>query len=77
MIQTLTFLGVLCCESVYSLEVYDPDKPKETAALAKFELNPYPIHHPEGRDMALIHLKQEEEGKRIFLEREGTHTHVV
>lgn len=47
--------------SVYSLEVYDPEKPKE--ALAKFALNPYPIHHPEGRDMALIHLKQEEEGR--------------
>jgi hypothetical protein len=41
---------------VYSLEVYDKHKP-----LAKFALNPYPIHHPEGRDLALIHLKQEEE----------------
>ena len=34
-------------------------------ALAKFALNPYPIHHPEGRDIALIHLKQEEEGTLI------------
>ena len=42
---------------VYSLEVYD-----STKSLAKFALNPYPIHHPEGRDLALIHLKQEEEG---------------
>lgn len=46
---------------VYSLEVYDKHKP-----LAKFALNPYPIHHPEGRDLALIHLKQEEEG--MFVE---------
>jgi hypothetical protein len=44
---------------VYSLEVYDLDKSNE--ALGKFALNPYPIHHPEGRDIALIHLKQEEE----------------
>ena len=48
---------------VYSLEVFDPQKPQE--ALAKFALNPYPIHHPEGRDIALIHLKQEEEGTLI------------
>jgi hypothetical protein len=54
---------------VYSLEVYDPEKPQE--ALAKFALNPYPIHHPEGRDMALIHLKQEEEGKCIGENRSG------
>ena len=46
---------------MYSLEVYDPEKPKE--ALAKFALNPYPIHHPDGRDLAIIHLKQEDEGK--------------
>jgi hypothetical protein len=50
---------------VYSLEVYDPEKPKD--ALAKFALNPYPIHHPEGRDMALIHLKEEDEGKARYI----------
>lgn len=50
---------------VYSLEVFDPKKPQE--ALAKFALNPYPIHHPDGRDMALIHLKQEEEGTYCFV----------
>lgn len=50
---------------VYSLEVFDSQKPQE--ALAKFALNPYPIHHPEGRDVALIHLKQEEEGMCILL----------
>ena len=45
---------------VYTLEVFDPRKPQE--ALGKFALNPYPIHDPDGRDLALIHLKQEEEG---------------
>jgi hypothetical protein len=55
--------------SVYSLEVYDPEKPQE--ALAKFALNPYPIHHPEGRDLALIHLKQEEESKCVGESRSG------
>jgi len=29
--------------------------------LAKFALNPYPIHHPTEMDVAVIHLKQEEE----------------
>lgn len=42
----------------YSLEVFDPQKPAE--ALAKFALNPYPIHHPSGMDLAIMHLKQEE-----------------
>mmetsp|Transcript_21678 Transcript_21678/g.45414 ORF Transcript_21678/g.45414 Transcript_21678/m.45414 type:complete len:535 (+) Transcript_21678:1414-3018(+) len=28
--------------------------------LAKFALNPYPIHHPNDMDVAVIHLKQEE-----------------
>mmetsp|Transcript_15019 Transcript_15019/g.31795 ORF Transcript_15019/g.31795 Transcript_15019/m.31795 type:complete len:760 (+) Transcript_15019:41-2320(+) len=28
--------------------------------LAKFALNPYPIHHPQGMDVAVIHLKQED-----------------
>jgi hypothetical protein len=28
--------------------------------LAKFALNPYPIHHPGGLDLAVIHLKEEE-----------------
>jgi hypothetical protein len=59
-----TVLTLLVYISAYSLEVYDPEKPQE--ALAKFALNPYPIHHPEGRDMALIHLKQEEEGEHIW-----------
>ena len=37
--------------------------------LAKFALNPYPIHHPKGMDVAVIHLKQEDTGEcgRYFL----------
>jgi hypothetical protein len=52
-------------KSVYSLEVFDPESP-EKGALGKFALNPYPIHHPEGRDVALIHLKQEDSALRIL-----------
>lgn len=40
----------------------------ETVSLGKFALNPYPIHHPEGKDIALIHLKQEEETLKILTE---------
>jgi len=40
----------------------------ETVSLGKFALNPYPIHHPEGKDVALIHLKQEEETLKILTE---------
>mmetsp|Transcript_105421 Transcript_105421/g.157820 ORF Transcript_105421/g.157820 Transcript_105421/m.157820 type:complete len:456 (-) Transcript_105421:276-1643(-) len=49
---------------VYSLEVIDAENPG--VALGKVALNPYPIHHPEGRDVALIHLKQEEENLKIL-----------
>lgn len=31
--------------------------------IAKFALNPYPIHHPNGLDVAVIHLKGEDEGE--------------
>jgi hypothetical protein len=31
-------------------------------------LNPYPIHHPENRDVALIHLKDETENLRLMQE---------
>jgi hypothetical protein len=41
-------------------------KNPEKGALGKFALNPYPIHHPEGRDLALIHLKQEDEALKIM-----------
>jgi hypothetical protein len=47
------------------LEVFDEEHP-EKGSLGKFALNPYPIHHPEGRDVALIHLKQEEETLKIM-----------
>lgn len=34
--------------------------------LAKFALNPYPIHHPTGMDLAVIHLKDEDEALRLM-----------
>lgn len=43
----------------YSLEVVRNDN-ENHKPLAKFACNPYPIHHPEGADLAIIHLKQEE-----------------
>lgn len=46
------------------MEVFDSEDPTE--ALGRFALNPYPIHHPEGRDIAFIHLKQEEENLKIM-----------
>jgi len=50
----------------YSIEVYDNHSAGE--ALGKFALNPYPIHHPEGRDIAFIHLQQEGESLKIMKE---------
>lgn len=56
-----------CCE--YVVEVYEatnhvgehqPDEP-----IASFALHPEPLHHPEGKDIALMHLKNE---KRILSE---------
>lgn len=52
--------------STYSLEVFDDEKKGESLGI--FALNPYPIHHPEGRDVAFIHLKQEEENLKIMKE---------
>ena len=46
------------------MDVFDPANPGES--LGKFALNPYPIHHPEGRDLAFIHLKQEEENLKLM-----------
>jgi len=51
-------------QSKYSLEVLDPDNPGKS--FGKFALNPYPIHHPEGRDIAFIHLNREEESLRLL-----------
>jgi hypothetical protein len=50
--------------SKYSLEVLDPDNPGEP--LGKFALNPYPIHHPEGRDVAFIHLNREDASLKLM-----------
>jgi hypothetical protein len=58
-------VSIINNNSVYSLEVFDPENPGGDA-LGKFALNPYPIHHPEGRDLAFIHLKQEEENLKIM-----------
>ena len=60
----ISFFGIFFAASAYSLEVFDPENPDE--ALGKFALHPYPIHHPEGRDIALIHLKQEDESLKIM-----------
>ena len=48
----------------YSLEVFDETNPE--TALAKFALNSQPYHHPEGRDIALIHLRDEQESLKIL-----------
>ena len=42
----------------YSLGVYDTDQ--QTEALATIEVNSQPFHHPEGRDIALLHFRDEE-----------------
>ena len=42
----------------YSLGVYDTDH--QTEALATIEVNSQPFHHPEGRDIALLHFRDEE-----------------
>jgi hypothetical protein len=49
---------------VYSLEVFDPEKPEE--AVAKFALNPGSFHHPEGRDIALVHFKDKHLSLRLL-----------
>lgn len=63
--------NLICCISLYcskySLEVFDEENP-EKGALGKFALNPYPIHHPEGRDVALIHLKDEDANLKLMKE---------
>ena len=56
----------------YSLEVFDPNKPQE--ALAKVALNRDVFHHPEGRDIALIHF-QEEHSSLKLLRRLGVEMH--
>lgn len=48
----------------YSIDVYDSSEGLQKNAkksLCTFGLNPYPIHHPNDMDLALIHLKSEGE----------------
>jgi len=44
----------------YALEVYNSPAHAEQEPLLKLALHPTPYHHPEGRDISLIHLKDEE-----------------
>lgn len=48
----------------FSLEVYDPARPEEPKA--KLALGSQPFHHPEGRDLALLHFREEEESLKIL-----------
>lgn len=51
----------------YTLEVYDSDReenPEEP--LAKLALNSEPFHHPEGRDIALIHFREEDSSLKLL-----------
>ena len=47
----------------YQLDVYDSKNPEEP--LGSYALHNSPIHHPEGRDIALLHLQDEETGTTI------------
>lgn len=44
---------------IYYLEILDSTKPQEEMILGKFGLHNSPIHHPEGRDISLMHLEDE------------------
>jgi len=48
----------------YSVEVFDSIKPLEP--LAKLALNKEVFHHPEGRDIALIHFQDEAESLKLL-----------
>ena len=64
----------------YALEVYENDQNDATTSLVKsnntslepsrplvkLALHPTPYHHPEGRDIALIHLKEEESSLKML-----------
>jgi hypothetical protein len=64
------WLSVITQDHVrYSIDVFDTSScvgtngnssREKREPLATFALNPYPIHHPSGIDIAIIHLKQEE-----------------
>jgi len=46
----------------YSLEVIHPDNvaTNHQNGISEFPLNPFPIHHPAGLDLAIIHLQDED-----------------
>lgn len=46
---------------------HDGKIPGAFKPVAKFALNPYPIHHPTQMDVAVIHLKQEEEALKQMM----------
>jgi hypothetical protein len=51
------------------LEVYDGPAvvvPNERAPLVKVALHSTPYHHPEGRDIALLHLKEEQSALQLL-----------
>ena len=63
-VYSLLTMHALSLHSKYSLDVYDLEKPGEV--LGSFELHNSPMHHPEGRDIALIHLKEEESSLKML-----------
>lgn len=50
----------------YALEVFDGPAHLEQKPLVKLALHPTPFHHPEGRDISLIHLKDEESSLNLL-----------
>lgn len=61
----------------YSLEVFETPEDSDgdgkydadaapTEALAKIALNPEAFHHPEGRDIALVHFKEEASSLKLL-----------
>jgi hypothetical protein len=52
----------------YAVEVYDATDGNDSPAkpLAKIALDSHPFHHPEGRDLALLHLKEESSSLQVL-----------
>ena len=51
----------------YALEVFNPTSSSQTP-LGKYALHPEPLHHPEGKDIALMHVIDEKEALRDMAE---------
>ena len=49
----------------YSLEVYDSEKGGQEP-LAKLALDSQPFHHPQGRDISLIHFREEKSSLKLL-----------